>query len=65
MNGDLYVLWCEHLSGSHYAPIRMDHGFRESASAVLSAFVPGFNAAHTGALLKDTPARLSSLLNIM
>lgn len=29
MNGDLYVLWCEHLSGSHYAPIRMDHGFRE------------------------------------
>lgn len=35
MNGDLYVLWCEHLSGSHYAPIRADHGFREEGLHLL------------------------------
>lgn len=38
MNGDLCVLWCEHLSGTHYAPIRTDHGFQgvKPASAFLS-----------------------------
>lgn len=35
MKGDLCVLWCEHWSGSHYAPIRTDHGFREESLHLL------------------------------
>lgn len=29
MNGDLDVLWCEHVSASHYAPVRTDQGLRK------------------------------------
>lgn len=62
MNGDLYVRGCEHLSASHYVPIRRDHGIggvgvgglrlrglgvAGPTSAFLCASVPDFNANHT------------------
>lgn len=52
MNGDVYVLWCEHVSASHYAPIRMDQGLRQPLPHLLFLsffpFVRGFNADQTG-----------------
>lgn len=39
LNGDLCVLWCEHRSGSHYAPIRTDHGFREAILHLLCSLL--------------------------
>lgn len=70
MNGDVYVLWCEHVSASHYAPIRMDQGLRQPLLHLLFlslffffSFVRGFNADQTGMTWRVGELFLKTLLS--